>query len=335
MDVVTGISGLVGSHVALELLAHGRPVRGLVRKGSDRAIIRKVFNHYRRDGNALFDRIEWAGSDLLDVVGLRGAFSGAERVFHCAALVSMDARDSKELFDVNIGGTANVVNAALECGVRRLVHVSSIAATGRMPDGSAVNEDSPWVRDKHTSAYAISKYDAELEVQRGVAEGLSAVMVNPGVVYGPGPKGRSSLSIIDRVGRGTAFYPTGSNGIVDARDVAIAMLKLAEVGGDGERYILSTDPVSYRDLFSLIAKAAGKPAPARALPQWVLELAWRAEAVRTGLFGGRSLVTRNAVRSATSHYRYDTSKVRSLGITFRNPEETIANATAFYRAQHG
>lgn len=334
MDVVTGISGLVGAHVALALLEHGRPVRGMVRQGSDRTIIRKIFNHYRRDGNVLFDRIEWAETDLLDVVGPREAFTGAERVFHCAALVSMDARDARQLFAVNIGGTANVVNAALECGVKRLVHVSSIAATGRTPDGSPVSEDSPWVRDKHTSAYAISKFDAELEVQRGVAEGLSAVMVNPGVVYGPGPKGRSSLSIIHRVSRGTAFYPTGSNGIVDARDVAAAMLKLADVGGDGERYILSTDPVTYRDLFTMIAKAAGKPAPSRALPQWVLELAWRVEAVRTGLFGGRSLVTRNAVRSATSHYRYDTSKARALGITFRGPEETITNATAFYRAHH-
>lgn len=329
MDVVTGISGLVGSHVALELLVHGRPVRGLVRKGSDRAIIRKIFNHYRRDGNALFDRIKWSETDLLDVVGLREAFTGAERVFHCAALVSMDARDARELFAVNIGGTANVVNAALECGLRRLVHVSSIAATGRTPDGSAVNEESPWVRDRHTSAYAESKYDAELEVQRGVAEGLSAVIVNPGVVYGPGPKGRSSLAVIDRVCKGTAFYPTGSNGIVDVRDVAAAMLKLADTGGIGERYILSTAPVTYQDLFGMIAKAAGKPAPARALPRWTLELAWRFEALRTGLFGGRSLVTRNAVRSATSHYTYDTSKARSLGISFRGPAETIGNAVAF------
>ncbi|QQR85025.1 MAG: NAD-dependent epimerase/dehydratase family protein [Flavobacteriales bacterium] len=331
MDVVTGISGLVGSHVALELLVQGRPVRGIVRAGSDRSIIRAVFNHYRRDGNALFDRIEWTETDLLDVVGLREAFTCAERVFHCAALVSMDARDSRQLFAVNIGGTANVVNAALECGVQRLVHVSSIAATGRTPDGSAVNEDSPWVRDKHTSAYAISKYDAELEVQRGVAEGLSAVMVNPGVVYGPGQKGRSSLAVIDRVCKGTAFYPTGSNGIVDVRDVAQAMLELAEVGGDGERYILSTPPVPYKDLFGMIAKAAGRRAPDRALPLWTLEVAWRFEAVRTGLFGGRSLVTRNAVRSATSHYSYDTSKVRALGITFRPPEETILNAVAFAR----
>lgn len=329
MDVVTGISGLVGSHVALELLAQGRSVRGIVRKGSDRSIIRAVFNHYRRDGNALFDRIEWAETDLLDVVGLRSALTGAERVFHCAALVSMDARDSRQLFAVNIGGTANVVNASLECGVKRLVHVSSIAATGRTPDGSAVNEESPWLRDRHTSAYAISKYDAELEVQRGVAEGLSAVIVNPGVVYGPGPRGRSSLAVIDRVCKGTAFYPTGSNGIVDVRDVANAMLELADVGGTGERYILSTAPVTYRDLFSMIAKAAGKPAPTRALPLWTLEVAWRFEAVRTGLFGGRSLVTRNAVRSATSHYSYDTSKVRALGINFRAPEETIRNAVAF------
>ena len=197
MDLVTGITGLVGSHVALELLASERTVHGLVRPRSDRGIVRKVFNHHRRDGNALFDRIVWVECDLLDAIGLREAMNGAEHVFHCAGLVSFDPRDAKRMFATNIGGTANVVNAALECGVRKLVHVSSTAATGRAGTGEPVTEDMPWVRDKLTSPYAVSKYEGEMEVQRAVAEGLDAVIVNPSVVLGAGARGRpmSGLSL--------------------------------------------------------------------------------------------------------------------------------------------
>ncbi|MBK9195928.1 MAG: NAD-dependent epimerase/dehydratase family protein [Flavobacteriales bacterium] len=332
MDLVSGITGLVGSHVALELLAEGRTVHGLVRQGSDRDIVRKVFNHYRRDGNALFDRIVWAESDLLDAIALREAMSGAERVFHCAAMVSFDPRDAKRMFATNINGTANVVNAALECGVRKLVHVSSTAATGRSDHGEPVNEDMPWKRGKHTSPYAVSKYESEMEVHRGVAEGLDAVMVNPSVVYGAGATGRGSLAVISRVSKGTSFYPTGSNGLVDARDVAAAMLIAADRGVTGERYILSTEPISYLTLFTTIAEANGQRPPTKAIPSWVLGLAWRAEAFRTTLTGGRSLVTRYTAHSALQHYSYDTSRAQALGITFRDPLETIQSAVAFYKS---
>jgi dihydroflavonol-4-reductase len=331
MDVVTGISGLVGSHVALELLAANRPVRGLVRPGSDRDIIRRVFNHYRPDGDALFDRIEWVQCDVLDAIGMREALMGAERVFHCAALVSFDPRDSKRLLATNIAGTANVLNAALECGVRRLVHVSSTAATGRAGTTAPVTEDMPWERDELTSPYAVSKYEGEMEVQRAVAEGLAAVIVNPSVVLGPGARGRGSLSVIERVAKGTSFYPTGSNGIVDARDTARAMVIAAEKGATGERYILSSDPISYRDMFCAIAKGHANKPPTRVVPGWVLSLAWRLEALRTAVLGGRAFITKYTANNAVQHYRYDTAKAQALGITFRDPEETIANAVAFHR----
>ncbi|MEO8069334.1 MAG: NAD-dependent epimerase/dehydratase family protein [Flavobacteriales bacterium] len=331
MDLVTGITGLVGSHVALELLASGRTVHGLVRQGSDRSIVRKVFLHHRSDGEALFDRIVWVECDLLDAIGLREAMSGVDRVFHCAALVSFDPRDRRRMFATNIGGTANVVDAALECGIRRLVHVSSTAATGRSGNGEPVNERMPWVRDAATSPYAVSKYEGEMEVQRAVAEGLAAVIVNPSVVLGPGARGRGSLSVIERVAKGTSFYPTGSNGIVDARDVASAMVIASEKGGIGERYILSSEPISYRDMFSAIATGNGHTPPTHVVPAWVLSLAWRAEALRTAVFGGRALITRYTVHSALQHYRYDSSKAQALGISFRDPLVTIQDAVAFHK----
>ncbi|MFZ1686668.1 MAG: NAD-dependent epimerase/dehydratase family protein [Flavobacteriales bacterium] len=331
MDLVTGITGLVGSHVALELLASDRAVRGLVRKGSDREIVRQVFNHHRSDGYALFDRIIWVEGDLLDPIGLREAMTGVDRVFHCAALVSFDPRDAKRMFATNIGGTANVVNAALECGVQKLVHVSSTSATGRSNNSGPVNEEMPWVRDKLTSPYAVSKYESEMEVQRAVAEGLAAVIVNPSVVLGPGARGRGSLSVIERVAKGTPFYPSGSNGIVDARDVAMAMAIVADHGTIGERYILSSTPISYRDMFGEIAKGNGRKPPAYTLPGWLLSLAWRLEALRTGSFGGRAFITRYTAQSAVQHYRYDTSKATALGIRFRDPLETVRGAVSFHK----
>lgn len=336
MDLVTGATGLVGTHVLLELLGRGRAVRALHRAGSDRDLVRRMFNHYRADGDPLFDRIQWVECDVLDVTGLAEAMRGVEHVYHCAALVSFDPRDTKRLFAVNIGGTANMVNAALEAGVKALVHVSSTGATGNAPDGQAVDESLPFVRDRRTSPYAVSKYEAELEVQRGVAEGLRSVIVNPCVIIGPGDTTRGSLAIIGRLMRGTRWYPTGSTSFVDARDVAYAMAELVESlnaqgGINGERYILSGPTIPYRALFALITTGLGRPAPDKPAPAWALRLAWRLDRLRT-LFGERSLITRHTVQTALSHRRYDSSKVRALlGMEFRGAEEMVRNAVGFAR----
>ena len=191
MDLVTGGTGIVGVHVINELLDRGRPVRALHRPGSDRELVRRVLKHYHADGDSRFQRIEWVEGDLLEPDALSAAMRGVERVFHCAALVSFDPRDTERLFLHNITGTANVVHAMLSNSVTRLGHVSSTATIGFRPDGSANDENVPFKADRSVSAYAISKHEAELEIYRGIAEGLHAVMVNPCMVIGPGPKGRT------------------------------------------------------------------------------------------------------------------------------------------------
>ncbi len=329
MDLVTGGTGIVGAHLLLHLLEQGRPVRATHRRGSDREEVRRIFRHYRPDGDAFHDRIAWVEAELLDPTALRTAMEGVSDVYHAAALVSFDPRDEKALFAQNIGGTANVVNAALELGVARLLHVSSTAAIGRpMGDGMA-DETMPWTRDARTSAYAVSKYEAELEVQRGVAEGLHAVLVNPCVVIGPGRAGRSSMTMIDRVRRGTRWVPPGSNAVVDARDVAafsVALLSQGEVGG---QHLLVGENIGYDRLFTLICQAAGKPAPTRPLPPWMLQLAWRAERLRT-LVGGRPMVTRHTAASAVNKRRYDAAKARRItGLSFRGAEEAVRNAVRY------
>ena len=311
MDLVTGGTGIVGVHVINELLERGRPVRALHRAGSDRELVRRVLRHYHADGDVRFLRIEWVEGDLLDPDALREAMIGIERVFHCAALVSFDPRDTKAMFLHNITGTANVVNAMIERGVQKLGHVSSTATIGFRPDGAANDESVPFQGGRAASAYAISKHEAELEVQRGVAEGLHAVLVNPCVVIGPGPRGRSSMTIMERMRRGSRFFPKGSNAVVDARDVAAALVRLVEEGVSGERHLLIGQNISYRELFSTIARTAGRPAPTIPIAPWMLEWAWRAERLRT-LFGGRPLVTRTSARTASRPRLYDGSKVRQL-----------------------
>lgn len=331
MDLVTGGTGIVGVHVINELLDRGRAVRVLHRPGSDRELVRRVFRHYHADGDARYHRIEWVEGDLLEQDSLIDAMRGVERVFHCAALVSFDPRDTKALFLHNITGTANVVNAMLANGVGRLGHVSSTATIGFRPDGSANDETVPFKSDRSASAYAISKHEAELEVQRGIAEGLHAVMVNPCVVIGPGPEGRSSITIMERMRKGSRFFPGGSNAVVDARDVATALVRLTDEGACGERHLLIGENISYRDLFTLIAKTAGKPAPTRSIAPWMLDLAWRVERLRT-LFGGRPLITKASARTASRQRVYDGSKAsRSLNMAFRDAREAVENTERFLR----
>jgi len=329
MDLVTGGTGIVGSHLLLHLVAAGREVRATRRPGSDVEVVRRVFAHQHADGNALFERIQWVEADLLDPIALEQAMQGVQHVYHCAALVSFDPRDDEALFTQNITGTANVVNAALAAGVKRLMHVSSTATIGKALPGEMANEESEWQRDKHTSPYAASKYEAELEVQRGIAEGLDAVMVNPCIVLGPGIPGRSSMTMVERIRRGTRFFPPGTNAVVDARDVAAFMVALMEKGATGGRHLLVGEIVSYQKLFSLIAEASGKPAPQRTIAPWVLELGWRLERLRT-LFGGKPFVTRHTVHSAIIKRSYDASKAKRItGMDFRSAKEAVENVVRY------
>ena len=329
MDLVTGGTGIVGTHVLLQLLADGRNVRATRRPGSNLEVVGRVFKHQHTDGNALFDRIQWVEADLLDPTGLEVAMQGVEHVYHCAALVSFDPRDDEALFTQNITGTANVVNAALGAGVKRLMHVSSTATLGKALPGEMANEASEWQRDKTTSPYAASKYDAELEVQRGIAEGLDAVMVNPCIVLGPGVPGRSSMTMVERIRKGTRFFPPGTNAVVDARDVAAFMVALMVKGATGERHLLVGENVSYQKLFALIAEASGQPAPERTIAPWLLQVGWRLERLRT-LFGGKPFVTRHTVHSAIIQRSYDASKAtRITGMHFRSAKESVENVVRY------
>lgn len=334
MDLVTGGTGIVGAHVLLALAEKGAKVRALARPTADRDLVARIFRHYHGDAAAdLYAQVQWVMGDLLDPHALLEAFTGVRHVYHAAAMVSFARGDAGQMRQVNVGGTAAVVNAALESGVVRLCHVSSTAALGRPTSGPA-NEDTPWNVDLAISPYARSKYDAELEVYRGIAEGLDTVIVNPCVVLGPGASGRSSMALAERLAKGTRYHPPGSNAVVDARDVASAMLKATLTAATGDRFVLAGQNLSYRSLFHLYAEAYGLPRPERALSSWMLQTAWRVEAVRSLFTGRKPLVTRHTVASSLSHRAYDASRARSqLGMGFRTAEESVRNVVRWHMAQ--
>ena len=325
MILVTGGTGLVGSHLLQALVKEGKNVRAIRRASSDMGMSRKVFDLYSPDPEKDFSLIEWVEADIMDIFSLEEAMEGVEDVYHCAAIVSFLPEDRKRLMQINTGGTANVVNAALEKKIRKLCHVSSIAALGR-PENQAdlIDEELVWKTSKNNSIYAVSKYGAEREVWRGTAEGLNAVIVNPSIILGFAATSKGSSRIFSTIWEGLKFYPPGINGFVDVRDVVRAMILLMNSDICNERFILSIESIEYKKLFDLISAEMGKPVPRLKVSPIMSGFAWRLEKLRSMVTGIKPLITRETARTATQQYNYSNEKIKKeLGFEFTPIEETI------------
>lgn len=323
--LVTGGSGFVGSYLLRLLVQRGYRVRATRRAGSPMDLVRDVA-----------DRVEWVEADVTDLVALEDAFAGVTHVCHCAAMVSFHPRDLRRMMQINVEGTANVVNLALEHGVQKLVHVSSIAAIGRSKERTHLDEKSPWVRSKATSNYALSKYLGEQEVWRGHAEGLPAAIANPAIVLGSGFWDVGSARFFQQVHQGLKFWPIGRSGFVDVRDVAQFVVLLLENDVRGERYILNAQNIAYRDFFQLVAAALGARPPAIKVTPLLAEIAWRVEWLKEKLLGLSPIVTRESARSSVSQFFYDNAKSLTVpGFAYRPLEETVrATGGQFLEAVH-
>lgn len=322
--LITGATGLVGSAVARKFLSENHAVSALYRAGSDRSLLADVEN-----------AIDWIEGDILDVSSLEGAFAGVEFVVHTAAVVSFVPRDRKNMYQVNIEGTANVVNICLKSGIRKLCHVSSIAALGR-PDPRKVvpgedvvlDESQRWEDSPENSEYAKSKYLAELEVWRGVAEGLNAVIVNPTLILGEGDWTKSSTQIFRYVYKENPFYTGGIANYVDVKDVAECVFRLLFSDINGERFLLNGGSISYEKLFNAIADSMHKKRPSFKVGTGLAAVIWRVEALRTWLMGTKPLITKETAQSGARRIRYDNGKIRhALGFNFQPVEKTIARVS--------
>ena len=279
-------------------------------------------------GGASAGAVEWVEGDVLDPLFLQQAVSVVEVVIHAAALVSFAPREAEQLWQTNVEGTANVVNALLTHNpAARLLHVSSVATLGPpAPGTTTVDETAPWDPAAEHSTYAKSKFAAELEVWRGLNEGLTGAIVNPAVIVGPGDPARSSTQLFRYAAAEHRFYPPGYLNLVDVRDVVTALLALATAPAAqlGARYVLSAGTLAYADFFGLAAEALGCRPPRAALPTVLAEVLWRVEAVRARLTGAAPLLTRETARIARRAAIFEGLRAaRTLGFTYRPPAESV------------
>lgn len=321
--LVTGASGFLGAYIIQALIETGHSVRAIHRNGSIPFFLPA----------AVKEKVEWLPCDIRDIVGLEDAMAGVDAVIHAAAKVSFTGKkDRQELYNVNIDGTAHIVNVALTQQVRRFVHISSVAALGRTGSGSQVTEEKTWEDSKYNTNYAISKFHGEMEVWRGIGEGLPGVIVNPSTLLGFGDWNSSSCRLFRNAYEEFPWYTQGINGFVDVKDTARVIVRLMEGDICGQRYILNGDNWSFRHLFETMAAEFGKNPPSREATPFVAGVAWRMEKVKTLFTGKPSLLTRESARVASSSAFFDNSKIlRQLpGFRFTPLEETIREACKKY-----
>lgn len=314
--LVTGGTGFLGSILIKQLIEAGYQVRATKRETS---ILPRLLEG--------LSGLEWITADVNDFFALADAFEGVTQVYHCAAVISYHAADRKRMMTVNVEGTAHVVTLSLERKAR-LLHVSSIAAVGRGKNGSETTEADLWEYSRDQSGYAVAKYEAEMEVWRGIAEGLDAVIVNPALIIGPtaGMEGNgSSGSIFAQLHGGLNFYTAGSVGLIDVEDVAKAMVLLMENKAiHGQRFLLSNENMSHRELLARCSAYLGRPAPKFKATGFMLGVAWRAAKV-AALFNGKPpLLTRETAHAANLQLQFSNKKIiDATGITFKPIDDTL------------
>lgn len=308
MVLVTGATGLVGSHLVLHLIEQGQDVKAMYRNESGKQRVKAVFENYHK--TVLFDKISWCQADILDVPSLETAFEAVDFVYHCAALISFDPKDEEELRKINIEGTANVVNFCIDYKVKKFCYVSSIAALGDLRETEhTVTEETEWNPEKLHSDYAISKYGAEMEVWRAQQEGLDVVVVNPGVILGPLFWTIGSGEIYRKVKNGLSFYTKGSTGFVAVTDVVKIMVQLMQSTIVGEKFILISENKTYQELVYAISDILKVKKPPLYASKLLTDLSWRADWVLATFFGTKRMLSKDLAVSLHTHDLYSNEKV--------------------------
>ena len=312
MIFLTGATGLVGSYIARRLLEDNTTVRALRRKNSDLSLVKDIAH-----------LIEWVEGDILDVLFLEESLKGVDCIIHAAAVVSFSKRSQGRMMHVNVQGTANLVNAALKNNISRFCHISSVAAIGR-GKSEVIDEESKWEDSHNNTSYAQSKYMAELEVWRGIEEGLDAVIVNPSVVLGPGLINNTSVRLFKYVWNQSPFYTPGEVNYIDVRDVAEIVNQLVEKRNLTGRFILNAGKISYKELFGKIAENFNRKKPFLKAGSFLSAVAWRVEAIKALITGQEAIITKETARIANQSFFYENTKIRSaLNFNFRDINDTI------------
>jgi nucleoside-diphosphate-sugar epimerase len=330
MILVTGATGFVGSHLLLQLLESKERVCAIYRNSASISKTKALFQLYKKEN--LFKKITWVQADITDVPSLELAFKNVDYVYHCAALVSFDPKDEEVLRKVNIEGTANVVNFCLAYNVKKLCHVSSIAALGDLlPHESITDETKEWNPEKQHSDYAISKYGAEMEVWRGQQEGLDVVIVNPGVILGPGFWKEGSGKIVSQLSNGTMFYTKGSTGFVAVQDVASIMVQLMKENFKGERYVIVAENRIYRDVLDTFSNYFHTKKPSIYAKKRMTNMLYRMDWLLANLFFLKRRLPKTIAKSLHDKEVYANDKIKKeLHFEFRSIDDCILETVIFY-----
>jgi dihydroflavonol-4-reductase len=321
MILVTGGAGLLGRELIQQLLAKGEMVKA-------------IYN--RTSIDISHKNLTTPACDILDVVELEAVLKNVTHVYHCAGLVSFAPSDIDKLISINVNGTANIVNACLTANVQKLIHVSSVAALGRLRPEQEINETMQWTEETSNSKYGQSKYLGEMEVWRGVAEGLKANVVCPSIILGCGNWEDGSSKLFKTAYDNFNWYSNGITGFVNVADVAKTMIMLMEANIENERFIVSAENKSYKDVLHTIAKYFNKkPASKEVTPFWA-GIAWRAAAVQSLFTGTKPLITKETAHTSLTKVYFNNNKLLQAlpAFSYRKIEESIQHICEAFQKKY-
>lgn len=323
MILVIGGTGLVGSHLLVKLLQESKKIRAIYRKEKNLEAVKKVFSYYNKAN--WFEKINWVKADINDIPSLELAFQNITQVYHCAALISFDPRDQKQLFKINIEGTANVVNCCLDLKISKLCYVSSVAALGDTTGNEKIiTEETEWNPEVLHHAYAISKYAAEMEVWRGFKEGLQVVIVNPAVIFGYGFPNKNSSAVVQSLKKGNPFYTKGKFGIVAVEDVVSIMHQLMNSNINGERFAVVAENRSFEDVLNIISDILKLKRPFIYANPVITSIAWRFDWFLSAILQKKRVITKATALASHTDKVFDNTKIKdTLNFKFINMKDYL------------
>ncbi len=320
---VTGATGFLGSYIVRQLLDDKyENITCLSRRNSTKDLTSDFYH-----------KVTWVDGDILDVPFLSEVLQGVDCIIHAAAIVTFSIREKKKMIQTAVDGTANLVNIGLECDVKKFVHISSIAAIGRKKPIEDISEKMIFSHSKYNTTYGLSKFLAEQEVWRGHAEGLNVTILNPSMILGAGRWSSSSVQIFKKVKNGLSYYPYGTNGWVDVRDVANAVVISVSELYNGERFIISAENLPYKSIMEDIAVGLNVKAPDKKVNMNLAGIVWRLEAIRSYFTGKNPAITKETIQSTSVISRYDNTKSKEiLGLQYRPIKDTIKESCEVFKS---
>ncbi|MFI1745073.1 NAD-dependent epimerase/dehydratase family protein [Thalassobellus sediminis] len=334
MILVTGSTGLVGAHLLYKLAFNKEKVRAIYRSKHKLNHVKNVFSSYTTDYETLFNSIEWVEADILDIPSLSDAFKDITYVYHCAAFVSFEPDKYQILRRTNIEGTANIVNFCISNNIKKLCYVSSIATIGNTLNNAPITEKTEWNPEVDNSVYAITKYGAEMEVWRATQEGLNAVIVNPGVILGPGIWHYGSGSLFKKAHKGLKYYTSGTIGLVAIEDVTAIMIQLLKSDIVNERFILVAENWTYKQFLQTLAKSVNANMPKKTASKNLLKIAWKLDWLKSKVTGKRRQLTKQIAYSLCSETNYNSNKIKTtIDYTFKDINKSITEIGNLYLKQ--